>query len=222
MENTNIRIYQRVGWTNVMYFTPSVLLDHTSATSFYNEVTQQHQMSFYVEMWTEALQEHIADSLRNLTGDAGLLRVSILPFDRVVISSSSTFLSSHRMSPTSYSFSKLPKRLELRIGCDSAAECDRLAVAMRISAHQFAHFTLHFVFDDQNVGNARHEALVESRHVMNSRIVSRLSQAKIAASTLRDDEALSLLEEVMGNVISDVDGRYNSIIDPQDTMRLVV
>lgn len=57
------------------YYAPIVLLDHSSAYSYYNNVTNEPELLFQVEMWNEDVEEKIVKYI-NLynTGDPAIFQ----------------------------------------------------------------------------------------------------------------------------------------------------
>ncbi len=54
------------------YYAPIVLLDHQSAYSSFNNVTNEPELRFRVEMWNNDVEDKIAKYIKLLTNEAVL------------------------------------------------------------------------------------------------------------------------------------------------------
>ena len=69
------------------YYTPVARLDHLSASSSFNNVTQQAEMRFRVEMWNDAVQNEVFKFTSALVKDPSLQsnQVRVLPMEKVML-----------------------------------------------------------------------------------------------------------------------------------------
>jgi len=219
LDDVNVRIYRHTSNKDKFYFAPLVLLDHTSSTSFRNNVTYQNEMSFYVEMWTDELHQQIADYVSDVTAlSTRKNQIAILPFDQVIVQFPDSQFADYKLTSTSHSFLQTPKRLELRLVCGSLERCHQLAVEMNENPYQFAHLGFQFVFD--NVKLQHQTIAITSQHIRDSRILTQLYQNYPIIGFLTSENKKLVLTEIMANVLGDVESESNSIIDPRDEMRV--
>lgn len=54
--------------TKRYFYAPIVLLDHQSAFSEYNNVTQEPELKFRIEMWNDEVEDEIGKYITLLTG----------------------------------------------------------------------------------------------------------------------------------------------------------
>lgn len=218
-----IRIYQRQatapGGTKY-FFAPLVLLDHTSAISFRNNVTKEYEMVFGIEMWTDELQQQVADYVSNVTKETvDSNQVSVLPFDRVVINCKRCFSSDSHLAAGSYSFQHTPKRIDFVMNCRAAHHCRQLAQQMAENPKQFSQLSLHFLFDGVAVRNSN--VTVTSQHVWNRQHMTHLNDNYPKTVFLLPPDRESMLKETIDNILGEADSQLNSIVDPSDQIRLV-
>ena len=56
--------------TKRYFYAPIILLDHASAYSVYNNVTDGPQLRFRIEMWNLDVEKSVIDYIKKLTGNA--------------------------------------------------------------------------------------------------------------------------------------------------------
>ena len=114
------------------YYAPIALLDHKSAVSDFNNVTNQAEMRFRIEMWNDQVENEVVNYLEKIVNEkVELHQVQVIPLEKVILAST--------VPSTAYSLTNnwLPynhhKSLWFTISCFVAKDCDQLAANMRHS-----------------------------------------------------------------------------------------
>ena len=183
------------------YYTPVARLDHSSATSSFNNVTQQPEMRFRVEMWNDAVQKEVVKFTSELIGYPLLKsdQVRVLPMEKVMLFS--------RIQSTTYQMVKDWKQtqthrdLVFKIICYKIVDCDMLAKEMQTNPDQFDNFELKFSLSTQK--SERREAFIQIENVLNGKLMSKLDQKfpDQDSALLTAADELKLKAETTTNII---------------------
>ena len=74
------------------FYAPIALLNHRSAVSFYNNVTQRPEVRFRIEMWNAKVETKVVNFLTDLPSihhPIKAIQVQIIPLDKVILASTS-------------------------------------------------------------------------------------------------------------------------------------
>ena len=156
------------------YYTPVARLDHLSATSSFNNVTQQAEMRFRVEMWNDPVQKEVVKFTSQLAEDPLLKsdQVRVLPMEKVMLFS--------RIQSPFYQIAKDWKQTQthrdvtFKLICLKTTDCDILAKEMQTNPNQFEDFELKFSLSTQK--SERREAFIRVENVMSGKLMSKLDQ----------------------------------------------
>ena len=155
------------------YYAPIALLDHKSAVSDFNNVTNQAEMRFRIEMWNDQVENEVVNYLEKIVNEkVELHQVQVIPLEKVILAST--------VPSTAYSLScnwlpyNLHKSLWFTISCFVAKDCEQLAANMRHSPQQFEHFKLLFSLTSQT--SQRKETAIRIDNVVSGQMVTKLMQ----------------------------------------------
>ena len=116
------------------YFGPKCYLDHASASSQYNDVTQEHEMNFSITFWDDDLQSLVSQHLRRIFRDHDFPtdQVCIFPYDKVTLKASRNNFDGFQL-PSYWIYCSFgsPKVIDFKLICDSASKAKELADKMR-------------------------------------------------------------------------------------------
>ena len=184
------------------YYAPIALLDHSSAVSEFNNVTDEAEMRFRIEMWNDQVESEIVQYVSDFVGQQVKPNcVQVMPLEKVVLANT-------KPSPV-YSVSsnwlpyKLQKSLWFSLTCLRREDCDKMAESMRAKPHQFEHLKLLFSLESQTTQTK--ETVIRIDNVVSGDMVSNLMQRYDTASAeeplLTANDEKRLLKETMTNVI---------------------
>jgi hypothetical protein len=130
------------------YFAPISLLDHTSAVSLLNIVTNQAEMRFRIYFWNAELKTKVVEYVTKVSEQkVNDHQVQLIPFENVILTSS---LSSASFSlPTEWKSMNHHHFIYFSLSCPDLKDCDQLASKMRSRPEQFDHFKLRFSLSSQ-------------------------------------------------------------------------
>ena len=153
------------------FYTPIALLDHKSAVSDYNNVTNQAEMRFRVEMWNEIVEQEIVNYLSDyLEYEVKPKQIQVIPLEKVILSSivtSTTYSLPNNWLP-------LHKSVWFTLSCLKLDDCHQLAANMRISPRQFEHFRILFGLASQT--SQTKETTIGIDNVVSGPIMTKLLQ----------------------------------------------
>jgi ribosomal protein S8 len=70
------------------FYSPLAILDHKSAVSSYNNVTNQSEMRFRIEMWNDKVQNEVVKHLKKIVGqEIKSNQVRIIPTKKIILTS---------------------------------------------------------------------------------------------------------------------------------------
>jgi hypothetical protein len=121
------------------FYSPIALLDHKSAVSLFNDVTEQIEVRFRIEMWNDNIENQVAKYLSELFGrQVQVNQVKVVPFEKVALASTSA--QTFYILPSDW----LPyqKSMWFSVQCLLRNNCDQLATDMRINPNQFDNLKL--------------------------------------------------------------------------------
>ena len=132
------------------FYSPLAILDHKSAVSLYNNVTNQSEMRFRIEMWNDKVQNEVVKHLNEIVGhEIKSNQVRVIPTKKIILTSDVPTAEYSISSPwTNYDKSKI---LRLSLSCFDQKVCDKLANEMRSNPEQFDHFKLLFRLSSQTL-----------------------------------------------------------------------
>jgi hypothetical protein len=176
------------------FYSPLAILDHKSAVSSYNNVTNQSEMRFRVEMWSDKVQNEVVKHLKIIVGqEIKSNQVAIIPLEKVILTSNIP-TEDYSLSPvwTNYDKSKI---LPLSLTCFDRKVCGQLANEMRSNPKQFDHFKLLYSLSSQT--SQTKETTISIDSVTSGSMVSKLLQKfgnKKEIFLTADDEKKMLAE----------------------------
>jgi hypothetical protein len=155
------------------FYSPLALLDHKSAVSLYNNVTNQSEMRFRVEMWSDKVQNEVVKYLNEIIGhEIKSNQVRVIPLEKVILTSNVP-TENYSISSvwTNYDKSKI---LRLSLTCFDQKICDKLANEMRSNPEQFDHLKLRYSLSSQASQTKQTTISIDS--VTSGSMVSKLLQ----------------------------------------------
>jgi hypothetical protein len=179
------------------------LLNHRSATNFYNNVTKQPEVHFRVEMWNPKVESKVVNHLTKvLRQPIDSYQVQVIPFDKVILASTSPSTSFTLKS--NWLPYQLDKSLQLTLSCFHQRDCNQLAAAMRTKPQQFNDFKLLFSLSSQT--SQTKETVIRIDNIVSGQMMAQMLQkfnesTKEALLTATDEK--KLLTESMTNVLVD-------------------
>jgi hypothetical protein len=130
------------------FYSPLALLDHKSAVSIYNNVTNQPEMRFRVEMWNDKVQNEVVKHLNEVVGyEIKSNKVRVIPLEKVILSSNLP-TADYSLSPVWTIYDKR-KTLRLSLSCYDQKICNKLANEMRSNPEQFDHLKFLYSLSSQ-------------------------------------------------------------------------
>jgi hypothetical protein len=189
--------------TKKYFYAPIALLDHRSATNFYNNVTKQPEVHFRVEMWNPKVESKVVNYLTKfLSQPIESHQVQVIPFDKVILASTSPSTSFTLKS--NWLPYQLDKSLQLTLSCFHQRDCTQLAAAMRTKPQQFNDFKLLFSLSSQT--SQTKQTVIHIDNIVSGQMMAQLLQkfnenTKEALLTATDEK--KLLTESMTNVLVD-------------------
>lgn len=185
------------------YYTPITLLDHESAISTFNKVTQRPEMRFRVEMWNQKLENEVIAYLNEFVGETiKHSQVQVLPLEKVVLANSipsPVYSVSTKWLP--YQFNK---HQWFSLSCFEEKDCDLLAANMRSHPEQFEHLKLLFSLSSQK--SQTKQSTVHLENIASGQMVAKLLQKfeteEEVLLTAADEKRL--LTETTMNVIVEI------------------
>lgn len=198
------------------YYSPISLLNHKSANSFFNNITDQYEVRFKVEMWNEELEKEIVKFTSDLVGHPlKQSQIRVLPLEKVMLSSNS-------QHPTRLPF-KLSKdwsnyqrhqSVIFVLTCARMKDCEELASQMQNNPQQFDHFKLLCSLSSQT--SQRAEVTIRIENIVNGDLMSKLHQRFPNSPTvlLTAEDEKRLLSESVTNVMVDTIFDDLSVVTP--------
>ena len=170
------------------FYAPIALLDQKSAISVFNDVTNQAEMRFRVELWNEKVETDVAKYLIKIVGEpVKTHQVQVIPFEKVILTNKET-RSSYSL-PTTWSLIKLQKSLWFTVTCFQQIDCDNLASNMRTpSSQQFQTLQIHFSLLSQPSEIEEVEIVVSGQMV--ARLLRQFKKEKEIFLTEKDEDRL--------------------------------
>jgi hypothetical protein len=146
------------------YFAPISLLNHKSASSFLNNVTNQAEMRFHIYFWNAELKSRVvkfvSHQVLRLREPVNDHQVQLIPFENVILTSS---LSSESFSlPSEWKPINRHQFVEFSLSCLDLKDCNQLAFEMRSRPEQFDHFKLRFSLSSQTSQTRETSIRIES------------------------------------------------------------
>jgi hypothetical protein len=155
------------------FYAPIALLHHKSAVSLYNNVTNQSEMRFRVEMWSDKVQNEVVKHLNEIIGhEIKSNQVRVIPLEKVILTSNVP-TENYSISSvwTNYDKSKI---LRLSVTCFDKKICGKLANEMRSNPEQFDHLKLRYSLISQASQTKQMTISIDS--VTSGSMVSKLLQ----------------------------------------------
>ena len=175
----SIKIFKRAITANLegrkndtnYYFEPKCYLDHESASSYYNNTAQTHEMNFTITFWDDHLQSLVLQHLRRFCDhNIRSHQISVFPYDKVTLKSLRDNFNGFQLPICwkHYPFG-CHKVLEFKLICDSASKAKELANEMRRQPYSFSDFYLLFGYVQSNAdkrgslgGTVRKDIIIRS------------------------------------------------------------
>lgn len=214
---------QATNETKRFFYAPAAILNYTSASSVFNNVTQQTEFRFRIEMWNDLLEEEAARFTASMVGHSVYRnQISVLPMDNVRLSS--------RVPPKNYEIPSqwIPYQrhqyLTFSLICQRRADCEYLAMQMRTNAQQFDHLKLFFSLSSATSEQKEMEIRIDNiaRGELMAELLQRFPKVKEVLLTAADEKRLmqeSLTQIIVKSfddsiiVSDDSDKEIRSILD---------
>lgn len=185
------------------FYAPIALLNHKSAVSFSNNVTQRPEVRFRIEMWNTKVENKVVNYLTDLLRHPiKAIQVQIIPLDKVILASTSpsnVFSLKSKWLPY-----QLDKSLQFTLSCLTPRDCNRLAASMRSKPEQFHDFKLLFSLSSQSTQTKQTVIRIDNivtGHMM-TQLLQRFNQSTKEILLTASDEK-KLLTESTTNVLVD-------------------
>jgi hypothetical protein len=155
------------------FYSPLALLDQNTAVSIYNNVTNQPEMRFRVEIWNDKVQKAVLKHLKISIGqEIQSDKVKVIPLEKVILTSKRHTVDYWLYSEwTNYDESKT---LWFSLSCYDQKNCNKLANEMRSNPEQFDHFKLLYSLSSQTSQTKHTTISIDS--VTSGQLVSTLLQ----------------------------------------------
>ncbi|XP_046653802.1 uncharacterized protein LOC124344330 isoform X2 [Daphnia pulicaria] len=185
------------------FYAPIALLNHRSAHSFFNNVTQESEVRFRIEMWNTKVENKVVSYLTkylNMTIEDN--QVQVIPLEKVALVStkSSTVFS----LPTDWLLYQQHQSVKFTLSCFVKKDCDQIAADMRSNPQQFDQFKLLFSLSSQSTQTR--QTVIRIDNIVKGQMMTQLMQkfnesTKDALLTASDEK--KLLTESTTNVLID-------------------
>ncbi len=130
------------------FYSPLALLEHKSAVSVYNNVTNQPEMRFRIEMWNDKVQNEVVKHLNEVVGyEIKSNKVRVIPLEKVILTSNVP-TAVYYLSPVWTIYDKR-KTLWFSLSCYDQKICNKLANEMRSNPEQFDHLKFLYSLSSQ-------------------------------------------------------------------------
>ncbi|XP_046456425.1 repetitive organellar protein-like isoform X2 [Daphnia pulex] len=201
------------------FYSPLALLDQNSAVSVYNNVTNQPEMRFRVEMWNDKVQKEVVKHLKISIGqEIQSDKVRVIPLEKVILTSKRPTVD-YWLYPewTNYDESKI---LWFSLSCHEQKICDKLANEMRSKPEQFDHLKLLYSLSSQTSQTKHTTISIDS--VTSGQLVSTLLQKfkdkKEIFLTASDEK--KMLAEMVTNIRMDTFDDYE-VVSPDTESQIL-
>jgi len=204
------------------YYAPISLLDHASAISSFNNVTQQAEMRFRIEMWNDAIQKVVTNWIKQeIDSTIKDSFIQVIPFEKLILTTSSTNSEQSYQLTKEWTPYQLQKDVRFKLICYALSDCDSLAQQMRHNADQFSHFRLLFSLSSERAQQTR-QTLMRVKTVVKGQMAStrllRLPSAESVLLTANDEKRL--LTESATNIIIDTFDDTDDVISPNSEAQI--
>ena len=129
------------------YYMPIAMLDSSSASSSYNNVTRRPEMTFWIELWNHQVEKAVTDWVkRNFKDEIISNQIEVIPFEKLIMTSAASSSEEQRnyyLDNVWISYQR-QDRVKFKFICYRLDDCDQLARQMRLNPDQFSHLQLHF------------------------------------------------------------------------------
>ena len=113
------------------FYSPLAILDHKSAVSLYNNVTNQSEMRFRIEMWNDKVQNEVVKHLNEIVGhEIKSNQIRVIPSKKIILTSDVPTAGEYSISSP---WTNYDKRKILRL----SLTCDRFGGGERRKRHGF-------------------------------------------------------------------------------------
>jgi len=156
------------------YFEPIGQLDHFSAKSAFNNISNKAEMIFHVNMWSDsirnAVHKFISDDLKR--GPVNINLVRVLPMDRVMIFNEMGLPPNFELEQNWINY-KSDKYLKFKYICDQLKKCNHLAAQMKTNPEQFQ-LKMRFSLSSQE--SQTKETKISIENIMHGEMMNELDQ----------------------------------------------
>jgi hypothetical protein len=198
-EHANNRKERTTAKEKKYFYAPIALLDHKSALSTYNTVTQQAEMKFRVEMWNDKVENKIVKHLNEIVDhEIKPNAVRVIPLEKVILTSN-TPAEGYSLSPVWTTYDK-STTLQLSLTCFDQNVCDELAHQMRSAPEQFDHLKLLYSLSSQTSQTKQTTITIDSvtSGQMFTKLLQKLGDKKDIFLTANDEK--KMLAETATNI----------------------
>ena len=176
-ETGSSKILKRISHSKY-YYAPITLLDYTSARSLFNNVTNQAEMKFRVEMWNDDVKSKVVDwIIENYDKDVNKNFVQVIPFEKMVLATTSHSFQQRYTLPKVWKNYQSEQVVWFKLICFDKTECDHLANEMRQgaqSASQFSDFQILFSLTKQS--SQTKQTIIRVESILEGSMASKLNQ----------------------------------------------
>ncbi len=158
------------------FYAPIALLDQNSVTNAFNDITNQTEIQFRIELWNEQVESEVTNYLGKIVGEKiEPYQIQVIPFENVILTSPSE-TSLFYFLPTTWSSFNLQKSLWFTVACFGQKDCKKLTKQMCTSPQQLQSLQLRFSLSSQP--SKPKEAEIAVSGPMTKRLLMRFTQKK--------------------------------------------
>jgi len=187
------------------YYAPLAILDVWSARGFKNEITEQFEMEFSIELWNDDIQKQVTELIRNKHNiTVKDTSIQIIPFKELILSSSSSiFRKKYKFTADTWVPYQQGKRAKFSLICESIERCKKIAQNIKDEPESFKSLRLQFRVDSEKAKTQKTNIRIQS--IMRGNFMSKLTQEMPDAefALLRENDAQKMLSESASNIIYD-------------------
>ncbi len=199
------------------FYAPIALLDHMSAISIFNDITNQEEVRFRIEFWNEKVDSEVANYLSKIVREqVETHQVEVLPFEKVILTNQD-YRHSFYILPSTWSPINLQKSAWFTLICFELGDCPKLSETMRNNPQEFKNLQLHFSMQSQP--SFKREIDIVAAGQMANKLLRRFPTEDTVF--LIDKYEKRLLEEVTTATIMNYSNTGASLKSREDTYNII-
>lgn len=156
------------------FYAPLALLNVLSARCFKNEIMDQFEMEFHIELWNDAIQKQVTTFI-NAEFDQHVMdsSIQIIPFKELILtSSSSIFKKKYKFSRDTWLTYQQRKYISFSLLIESIEHCQKIVNNMEEEPESFKSLRLQFRVDSET--SQTKETIISIQSIMNGDLMTKL------------------------------------------------